>query len=75
MPMPSADAPPSNTNSSTNGALDQHVLAPDRFHGLVVGQLPGTEAGAVDYDISAGLAQIPDDALLDSPAQGLNPSG
>ena len=55
--------------------VDQYVLAPHRFHGLVTGQLPGTEAGTVDYDISAGLTQIPDDALLDSPAQGLDPSG
>ena len=57
--------------------VDQHVLAPDRFHGVVAGQLPGTQAGTVDDDIGsrAGLAQIPDDALLDPPAEGLNPSG
>jgi hypothetical protein len=55
--------------------VDQHVLAPDRFHGVVVCQLPGAEARTVDYYISAGLAQIPDDALLDPPAQGLDPSG
>src|SRR5213076_2374200 len=57
--------------------VDQHVLAPDRFHRVVAGQLPSTQAGTVDYDIGSrtGLAQIPDDALLDPPAQGLDPSG
>ena len=51
------------------------MLAPHRFHAVVPGQLPGTQPGAVDHDFGAGLAQIPDDALLDPPAQGLDPAG
>ena len=56
---------------------DQHVLSPDRFHPVVACQLPGTQPGAVDHDIRprSGLAQAGDDALLDPPAQGLDPAG
>src|SRR5690348_9469466 len=44
--------------------VDQDMLAPDRFHRVVAGQLPGTEPGAIDHDIGARLSPAPDDTLL-----------